>query len=384
MAPARSAPTSARWNSGRLSISSTTRSPRPTPRASSRRRPGGAVGVLRPGRRLVGVTHARRRRATTGSAVGRGPATAARSEPREDPVCSTKPREHVIHNRGWRTRSSGVEKPAEMGNTVRQSVPRRSLGPSREWASLRRLSSGRSRVHSLFHSRCPSLVAPHPRPLIPGPILPRQYGPARTSALRDPTLVGRRRRDSLRRTAAGRLSPSRAHHHPAHDHAAARHRGPTTDHARRRTPRRRPSPTSPRRSRRTRGCSTSSTRRCRSRRSKLAALKAQIDDTAQKLDATRNEIARLKALMKARAAYMYQHSNTPEAASFDIQHVVDITAGKKYAESATHTDGLKVDDLSEARRRARAAQASSSTSSRPRSSRNTTGSSTRSRRSSRS
>ncbi len=78
---------------------------------------------------------------------------------------------------------------------------------------------------------------------------------------------------------------------------------------------------------------------------KLAALKAQVDDTAQKLETTRNEIARLKSLMKARAAYMYQHSNTPEAASFDIQHVVDITAGKKYAESATHTDGLKVDDL---------------------------------------
>lgn len=79
---------------------------------------------------------------------------------------------------------------------------------------------------------------------------------------------------------------------------------------------------------------------------KLTALEAQIGDTAQKLDLTRTEMARLKALMKARAAYMYQHSNTPATASFDIQHVVDITAGKKYAESATHTDGLKVDDLS--------------------------------------
>jgi peptidoglycan hydrolase CwlO-like protein len=79
---------------------------------------------------------------------------------------------------------------------------------------------------------------------------------------------------------------------------------------------------------------------------KLAALKAQIDDTQQKIDANKAEITRLKTLMKARAAYMYQHSNTPEAASFDIQHVVDISAGKKYAESATHTDVLKVDDLS--------------------------------------
>jgi peptidoglycan hydrolase CwlO-like protein len=79
---------------------------------------------------------------------------------------------------------------------------------------------------------------------------------------------------------------------------------------------------------------------------KLDQLKAQIDDTQQKLDATRAEITRLKSLMKARAAYMYQHSNTSQTASFDIQHVVDISAGKKYAESAAHTDDLKVDDLS--------------------------------------
>jgi hypothetical protein len=79
---------------------------------------------------------------------------------------------------------------------------------------------------------------------------------------------------------------------------------------------------------------------------KLAALKAQIDDTQQKLDATRAEINRLKSLMKARAAYMYSHSNTQQAASFDIQHVVDISAGKKYAESAAHTDYLQVDNLS--------------------------------------
>jgi peptidoglycan hydrolase CwlO-like protein len=79
---------------------------------------------------------------------------------------------------------------------------------------------------------------------------------------------------------------------------------------------------------------------------RIAALDAQITDTQQKLDLTRGAIAKLKAAMKARAAMIYQHASTPDAVSFDIQHVEDITSGKKYAESATHTDGLKVDSLS--------------------------------------
>ena len=79
---------------------------------------------------------------------------------------------------------------------------------------------------------------------------------------------------------------------------------------------------------------------------KIAALDAQIADTQQKLEAARSAIATLKAAMKARAAMMYQHASTPETVSFDIRHVEDITSGKKYAESAAHTDGLKVDSLS--------------------------------------
>jgi hypothetical protein len=42
---------------------------------------------------------------------------------------------------------------------------------------------------------------------------------------------------------------------------------------------------------------------------------------------------------------MYQHADTPSTAVVDIQHVVDISAGKKYAESATQTDGTRISDL---------------------------------------
>jgi peptidoglycan hydrolase CwlO-like protein len=78
---------------------------------------------------------------------------------------------------------------------------------------------------------------------------------------------------------------------------------------------------------------------------KLDELAAQITDTQQRLDEARRAIAKLKAIMKARAAMLYQHASTPEVASLDIQHVEDITSGKKYAESATRTDGLEVDGL---------------------------------------
>jgi Mannosyl-glycoprotein endo-beta-N-acetylglucosaminidase len=73
---------------------------------------------------------------------------------------------------------------------------------------------------------------------------------------------------------------------------------------------------------------------------KLAALSAEIDATQQKLDATRAEMARLKQIVRDRAAYMYSHADTPSTAVVDIQHVVDLDAGKKYAESATQTDGV--------------------------------------------
>jgi peptidoglycan hydrolase CwlO-like protein len=81
---------------------------------------------------------------------------------------------------------------------------------------------------------------------------------------------------------------------------------------------------------------------------KLAALTAQIADTQQKLDAARAEITRLRTIMKARASYIYQHANAPQMAVVDIRHVEDISSGRKYAESAAHTDGAKVDDLTKA------------------------------------
>jgi hypothetical protein len=78
---------------------------------------------------------------------------------------------------------------------------------------------------------------------------------------------------------------------------------------------------------------------------KLAALGAQIDATQQKLDATRAEMARLRAIVRARAAYIYRHADTPSTAVADIEHVQDISAAKKYAESATQTDTGRVDGL---------------------------------------
>ena len=59
-------------------------------------------------------------------------------------------------------------------------------------------------------------------------------------------------------------------------------------------------------------------------------------------------MARLRQIVRDRAAYMYQHADTPSTAVVDIQHVVDISAGKKYAESATQTDGTRISDLARA------------------------------------
>jgi hypothetical protein len=78
---------------------------------------------------------------------------------------------------------------------------------------------------------------------------------------------------------------------------------------------------------------------------KLAALGTEIDATQQKLDATRSEMTRLRQLVRDRAAYIYRHADTPGNAVVDIQRVQDISAGKKYAESATQTDNGKVDGL---------------------------------------
>jgi hypothetical protein len=79
---------------------------------------------------------------------------------------------------------------------------------------------------------------------------------------------------------------------------------------------------------------------------KLAQLSADIADTQKKLDAARAEMERLKTIVRQRAAYIYQHAHAPSDAVVDIQHVVDLAAGKKYAETATQSDGGKISGLS--------------------------------------
>lgn len=78
---------------------------------------------------------------------------------------------------------------------------------------------------------------------------------------------------------------------------------------------------------------------------KLATLATEIATIQQKLDATRAEAERMRDIIRARAAYIYRHADTPSTAVADIEHVQDINAGKKYAESATQTDTGKVDGL---------------------------------------
>jgi predicted nucleic acid-binding Zn-ribbon protein len=78
---------------------------------------------------------------------------------------------------------------------------------------------------------------------------------------------------------------------------------------------------------------------------RLTQLATEITDTQAKLDSARAEMERLKTIVRERAAYIYQHAHAPSDAVVDIQHVQDLAAGKKYAETATHTDGGKIDGL---------------------------------------
>ena len=78
---------------------------------------------------------------------------------------------------------------------------------------------------------------------------------------------------------------------------------------------------------------------------RLTQLAADIADTQAKLDTARAEMDRLRTIVRERAAYIYQHAHAPDVV-VDIQHVQDIAAGKKYAETAAHTDGGKIDGLS--------------------------------------
>jgi peptidoglycan hydrolase CwlO-like protein len=79
---------------------------------------------------------------------------------------------------------------------------------------------------------------------------------------------------------------------------------------------------------------------------RLAQLATEITATQHELDAIRAEVARLKQIVRERAAYIYRHADTPQTAVVDIEHVQDISAGKKYAQSATQTDGTKISGLS--------------------------------------
>jgi mannosyl-glycoprotein endo-beta-N-acetylglucosaminidase len=78
---------------------------------------------------------------------------------------------------------------------------------------------------------------------------------------------------------------------------------------------------------------------------RLADLGVAIADTQQKLDAARAEMTRLQQIVRSRASYIYTHAGAPQTAVVDIQHVEDITAGKKYAETATRTDSARIGDL---------------------------------------
>jgi hypothetical protein len=78
---------------------------------------------------------------------------------------------------------------------------------------------------------------------------------------------------------------------------------------------------------------------------RLAELATAITDTQQKLDAAHAEMTHLKETLRARASYIYAHADAPTVAVADIQHVEDITTGKKYAESAAHSDSTRIEDL---------------------------------------
>src|SRR5438552_6282977 len=82
--------------------------------------------------------------------------------------------------------------------------------------------------------------------------------------------------------------------------------------------------------------------------SRLAELAQAIVQTQQQIDATRAEIERLKTILRSRAAFIYRQANGPTIALGNIQHVEDLAAGTKYAESATRTDDTQIEHLSRA------------------------------------
>ena len=111
---------SATWNSGRLPISSTTRSPWPTPSAREcRGEPGGPVGVLAEGQLAEFVAGLLADRHLAGPLVDGG------EEPGRDRVFHGR---HVIHKWRWRTGRAWVENLARDGEYWRAARPEEIVG----------------------------------------------------------------------------------------------------------------------------------------------------------------------------------------------------------------------------------------------------------------
>jgi hypothetical protein len=78
----------------------------------------------------------------------------------------------------------------------------------------------------------------------------------------------------------------------------------------------------------------------------IAEYDVEITTTQQQLDAALAEIARLKVVVRARAAFIYTHAQAPQVI-LDIPHVEDIASGKQYAQSATISDASHIVDLTQ-------------------------------------
>ena len=77
---------------------------------------------------------------------------------------------------------------------------------------------------------------------------------------------------------------------------------------------------------------------------RITELEGTIAVLQQQLDATRAEVARLKLVVRARAAFIYTHARAPQLI-LDIPHIEDIASGKQYAQSASVSDANRVTDL---------------------------------------
>ena len=73
---------------------------------------------------------------------------------------------------------------------------------------------------------------------------------------------------------------------------------------------------------------------------RVTGLDGQIVALQQQLDAARAEAARLKGVVRARAAFIYTHARAPQHI-LDIPHVEDIASGTQYAQSASVSDAAR-------------------------------------------